>query len=83
MAPVPGSPWKCVSRMTSLPPSPHTQLSFGCVFHLQHTSTIKFSGQYDLVGLLYGSVMLVCYFFSCFCSQKHAFLSSIACSCYL
>jgi len=25
MAPVPGSPWKCVSRMTSLPPSPHTQ----------------------------------------------------------
>jgi len=24
MAPVPGSPWKCVSRMTSLPPSPHT-----------------------------------------------------------
>jgi len=25
MAPVPGSPWKCVSRMTSLPPSPHTK----------------------------------------------------------
>jgi len=26
MAPVPGSPWKCVSRMTSLPPSPHTHI---------------------------------------------------------
>jgi len=26
MAPVPGSPWKCVSRMTSLPPSPHTHM---------------------------------------------------------
>jgi len=28
MAPVPGSPWKCVSRMTSLPPSPHTHTHY-------------------------------------------------------
>jgi len=39
MAPVPGSPWKCVSRMTSLPPSPHTHFSVGLLHGLAHHAT--------------------------------------------
>jgi len=45
MAPVPGSPWKCVSRMTSLPPSPHTH-THTIICHLHLTASAHLGCQH-------------------------------------